>query len=73
MDANNKTVTRKWNDWNFIVVQKYSGSDLLGVTAKVVDMPHHCTFFFSNAIYKNAVKLFVYYLLVSDMLQEYCS
>lgn len=23
-------------------IQRYSGTDFLGVTAKVVDMPHHC-------------------------------
>ena len=26
-----------------LIIQKYTGNDLLGVTAKVVDMPHHCT------------------------------
>ena len=28
--------------FNFFVIQRYSGGDLHGVTAKIVDMPHHC-------------------------------
>lgn len=28
--------------WIFHLLQRYSGGDLLGVTAKVIDMPHHC-------------------------------
>jgi hypothetical protein len=67
----NKIDIKKWINWNFNFLQKYSGSDLLGVTAKVVDMPHHCTLFLS--IYKNVIKFFMHSLLVNDMLQQYYS
>lgn len=39
-------------------MQRYSGSDLHGVTAKVVDMPHHCMLFFSNPSFRNSIKFF---------------
>lgn len=38
----------KINDFYFSFMQSYSGNDLHGVTAKVVDMPHHCTWYWSS-------------------------
>lgn len=44
---------------NFYLMQRYSGSDLHGITAKVVDMPHHCMDF--SMVTYHEISLFISY------------
>lgn len=49
------------------VMQRYSGSDLHGVTAKVIDMPHHCMCYSFTYIVLFSARFCVVFCIVYNM------